>query len=347
MKHLFVYSIIFSCLLILTGCPKKTSPKVISPEGDHGNNEAHQPDKSFHNGNLPGNEDNYDLKYFTHRNYCAKNNQYRYFKAIDPSTGKELKKYFEVLYYKNTRQIALESSHIDSKTPHGIWYYNNPKGLKTRIEEYKYGDLDEETLFEYDDTGNKKSETIYIYKDGKKKLRVKSLYVYKKSPDKKVLEKIEYFNAGYLDASEEFEYNSKGQVSKKSFYHIQFERFLNRYILYNYDSKGNLLKEEVYNKDNKRVAMTKYKYNKQKLLLSKRRYEVSKNDQPVLVSRTTKKYNKEGDLLKETLKEKPENHRSLKTIFYKKFFYDAYNCIRCEKHYDHRGKLIRRIGCKK
>ncbi len=346
MKHLFVYSIVISCLLILTGCPKKTSPKVTPPEGDHGNKKTHQQDKSSGVGNLPGNEDNYDLKYFTNRNYCSKNNQYRYYEAIDPSTGKVLKKYFKVFYYKNSKQIALESSHMDSKTPHGIWYYNNPEGLKTRIEEYKHGDLKEETLFDYDDTGNKKSETIYVYKDGNKKLRVKSLYVYKNTNDKKVLEKIEHFNAGYLDASEEFEYNSKGQVSKKSFYHIQFERFLNRYILYNYDSKSNLIKEEVYNKDNKRVAIVQYKYNKQNLSLSKRRYEI-RNNQPVLVSRTTKKYNKAGNLLKETLKEKPENRRSLEIVFYKKFYYDAYNCIQCEKHYDHRGKLIRRIGCKK
>ncbi|GMT48920.1 MAG: hypothetical protein IEMM0008_0459 [bacterium] len=344
MKHLFVYIIVFSYLLILTGCSKKTPPKVIPSEGNH---ETHQPDHSFKNGNLPGNEDNYDLKYFTHRNYCAKNNQYRYYKAIDPSTGRELKKYFEVLYYKDSKQIALESSHIDSKTPHGIWYYNNPEGLKTRIEEYKYGNLNEETLFKYDGKGNMESETIYVYKGGKKKLRVKSLYIYKNSHDKKVLEKIEYYNGRFLDASEEFEYNSKGQISKKSFYHIPFERFLNRYVLYSYDSKSNLTKEEVYNKKDKRVALTKYKYNKQKLLLLKRRYEIGKNDRPILVSRTTRKYNNEGNLLKETLKEKPEKRRSLEIVYYKKFYYDAYNCIRCEKHYDHKGKLIRRIGCRK
>lgn len=330
MRNFFV--IFFTLTLLLSQCDSKTSlPKKHTSNSD-----------TFKRPPILKTE------YYSKRLLCPNNNRYQYLEKLT-ATEDTLKNYFKVEYSKkdNKQYLFSEAAYIKIDQPVGIWFYYNEKNKKIREEIYKDNKLSEIYEHVYHDTGEIRSITHYTHVDiktGKKKLRVKSIYLYNLKDGKRILKKLEHYHGGVLDEYLEYDYDPKGRLSKRSIYH--FDDKLVSFNLYSYDTKDRIIRDEIYNRDSKKISYLDYKYDDKGNLIEKAVYHLIKDSNNFrLAERFEYNRNKKGYKILEI--EHGLLDGKLTKIYEKKFCYNEGGCILGIAIFDKAGKIIDQKGhCK-
>ncbi len=210
----------------------------------------------YENSNLiaeSSTDDNGQYNYLIEYDYDTDNRLIS--KKYSDTFGYSLSKVYSVKYTYDNNGNRIESTYDSSDNLKSISIYDNNNNL-LKSESYSHDKLLSEHIYEYDDYGNiildKTSFTVYTYN-------------YEYDHVGNIIAMQEYINEGDTTSiyqEYKHEYDTNGKEVKYSFNDnsIPSNIFYSGYILYEYNSIGDLIRETLYSSNDAVQEWTEYEY---------------------------------------------------------------------------------------